>query len=160
MLIVGAGFGGICMGIKAKGAGLNLVILERAGDIGGTWRENVYPGCACDTRSHHYSFSFFMKSDWSRRFAGHAEILEYLHNAVDAFGLRNDIHLKQTVRALHFDEDSSFWSVKRNQVQHIVRALWFPPWASSINPPGPIFPVLRPSLESVCIRQHGIHLTT
>ncbi len=112
MLIVGAGFGGICMGIKAKGAGLSVVILERAGDIGGTWRENVYPGCACDTRSHHYSFSFFMKSDWSRRFAGHAEILEYLHNAVDAFELRDDIHFNQTVRALHFDEDSSTWSVK------------------------------------------------
>ena len=53
-----------------------------------------------------------MKSDWSRRFAGHAEILEYLHNAVDAFELRDDIHLNQTVRALHFDEDSSTWSVK------------------------------------------------
>ena len=112
MLIIGAGFSGICMGIKAKAAGLKVVILERAGDIGGTWRENVYPGCACDTHSHHYSFSFFMKSDWSRKFASHTEILEYLHGAVDAFGLRDDIHHNQTVRAIHFDESSSLWSAK------------------------------------------------
>jgi len=112
MLIIGAGFGGICMGIKAKAAGLNVVVLERADDIGGTWRENVYPGCACDTQSHHYSFSFFMKSDWARRFAGHAEILAYLHSAVDAFELRGDIRLNQTVRAAHFDEEASVWSVK------------------------------------------------
>ena len=104
MLIIGAGFGGICMGIKAKAAGLDVLILERANDIGGTWRENIYPGCACDTQSHHYSFSFFMKSDWSRRFAGHAEILEYLHSAVDAFDLRDDICLNHAVRAIHFDK--------------------------------------------------------
>ncbi|MGE4660082.1 MAG: NAD(P)-binding protein [Arenicellales bacterium] len=102
MLIIGAGFGGICMGIKAKAAGLDVLILERANDIGGTWRENIYPGCACDTQSHHYSFSFFMKSDWWRRFAGHAEILEYLHSAVDAFDLRDDNCLNHAVRAIHF----------------------------------------------------------
>ena len=112
MLIIGAGFGGICMGIKAKAAGLDVLILERANDIGGTWRENIYPGCACDTQSHHYSFSFFMKSDWSRRFAGHAEILAYLHSAVDAFDLRDDICLNHAVRAIHFDQDASIWSVK------------------------------------------------
>ena len=112
MLIIGAGFGGICMGIKAKAAGLSVLILERADDIGGTWRENVYPGCACDTQSHHYSFSFFMKSNWSRRFAGHAEILKYLHSAVDAFDLQGDIHLQQAVQAICFSEDTSIWSVK------------------------------------------------
>ena len=112
MLIIGAGFGGICMGIKAKAVGLSVLILERAEDIGGTWRENVYPGCACDTQSHHYSFSFFMKSNWSRRFAGHAEILEYLHSAVDAFDLQGDIRLQQAVQSIHFSQETSIWSVK------------------------------------------------
>ena len=65
--ILGAGPGGLCMGIRLKGEGFErFEILEKAGGVGGTWYHNRYPGCACDIPSHLYSFSFEIKSDWSR----------------------------------------------------------------------------------------------
>ncbi|HEY2578213.1 MAG TPA: NAD(P)-binding protein, partial [Streptosporangiaceae bacterium] len=67
VVIVGTGFSGIGMAIALKKSGVrNFVILEKADRVGGTWRENTYPGCACDIRSHLYSFSFEPKADWSR----------------------------------------------------------------------------------------------
>ena len=73
--IVGAGFSGLGLAIRLKQRGLeNFVILERANDIGGTWRDNTYPGCACDVPSHLYSFSFAPNPNWSRRFSPQREI--------------------------------------------------------------------------------------
>ena len=77
--IIGAGFSGICMGIKLLEAGIeDFFILERAAEVGGTWRDNEYPGCACDIPSHLYSFSFEPKADWSRLFPCQQEIQDYL----------------------------------------------------------------------------------
>ena len=68
--IIGAGPGGLCMGIKLKEAGFtNFTILEKSDQLGGTWNHNRYPGCACDIPSHLYSFSFEVKKDWSRPYA-------------------------------------------------------------------------------------------
>ena len=68
VVIVGTGFAGIAMAIALKQAGVrNFVILEKADRVGGTWRENTYPGCACDIRSHLYSYSFEPKADWKPR---------------------------------------------------------------------------------------------
>ena len=73
--IVGTGFSGLGLAIKLKQRGMeNFVILERANDIGGTWRDNIYPGCACDVPSHLYSFSFAPNPDWSRHFSPQREI--------------------------------------------------------------------------------------
>ena len=80
IVIVGSGFSGIGMGIFLKKAGRNdFLILEKAADIGGTWRDNNYPGAACDVPSHMYSFSFEQNPDWSRFYSGQAEILSLIH---------------------------------------------------------------------------------
>ncbi len=79
VIIIGAGPGGLCTAIKLQEAGIkDFVVLEKATDIGGTWWHNQYPGAECDVMSHLYSFSFELKRDWSRPFAGQAEILDYL----------------------------------------------------------------------------------
>ena len=76
--IIGAGHSGLCMGMRLKQAGLHdFVILEKAATLGGTWRDNTYPGASCDAPSFLYSFSFAQKTDWSRRFAWQAELLGY-----------------------------------------------------------------------------------
>ena len=78
-VIIGAGFGGLCAAIRFREEGIeDFVVLERDDEVGGTWRENTYPGCACDVPSHLYSFSFALNPDWSRSFAPQPEILDYL----------------------------------------------------------------------------------
>ena len=88
IVIVGAGFGGIGMGIALKKAGYHdFVILDKAQDLGGTWRDNQYPGCACDVPSPLYSYSFELNPDWSRLFAPQREIWDYLRKCVRKHGL-------------------------------------------------------------------------
>ena len=77
--VIGAGFGGLGTAIRLKQAGIDdFVVLERGDDIGGTWRDNSYPGCACDVPSHLYSYSFAPNPDWSRAFSSQPEIQAYL----------------------------------------------------------------------------------
>ena len=108
--IVGTGFSGLGMAIQLKKAGRNdFVILEKAHDVGGTWRENHYPGCACDVPSHLYSFSFEPNPNWTRRFAPQAEILEYLRGCADKYGVRSHIRFGCEVQRAEFDEDAQLW---------------------------------------------------
>jgi cation diffusion facilitator CzcD-associated flavoprotein CzcO len=112
VVIMGTGFSGIGMAIALKQAGLrNFVILEKADRVGGTWRENTYPGCACDIRSHLYSFSFEPKTDWSREFAPQPEILEYIEHCVDKFGLAPFIRFGAEVTGAEYDEPSAAWQI-------------------------------------------------
>ena len=84
IVIVGTGFSGIAMAVMLQKAGIeSFTLLEKAQDIGGTWRDNTYPGAACDVPSHLYSFSFEPKNDWSRAFSPQAEIKSYLDHCVD-----------------------------------------------------------------------------
>ena len=77
--IIGAGFSGLGMAIKLKQSGMtDFVVFERADDVGGTWRENTYPGCQCDVPSHLYSFSFALNSDWTRTYPLQSEIWDYM----------------------------------------------------------------------------------
>src|SRR6202035_1723927 len=79
VVIVGAGFGGVAAAIELRRHGFDdVTILERGRGIGGTWRDNTYPGCACDVPSHLYSFSFAQRGDWSRLCSPQDEILHYL----------------------------------------------------------------------------------
>jgi cation diffusion facilitator CzcD-associated flavoprotein CzcO len=88
IVIVGAGFGGIGMAIALKKAGYHdFVILDKAGDLGGTWRDNQYPGCACDVPSPLYSYSFELNPDWSHLFAPQQEIWDYLRNCARKYRL-------------------------------------------------------------------------
>ncbi|MCH2241330.1 MAG: NAD(P)/FAD-dependent oxidoreductase [Aquabacterium sp.] len=110
VLIIGTGFGGIGMAIRLKQAGIDdVVLLERGDDVGGCWRDNTYPGAACDVPSHLYSFSFEPKSDWSRRYAPQAEILAYLRGCADKHGLRSRIHTGEEVSELRWDAATSLW---------------------------------------------------
>ena len=86
--IIGSGFSGLAMGIRLKQAGVDdFLIFEKAGSVGGTWRDNHYPGCACDVQSHLYSFSFAPNPSWSRMFSPQPEIRRYLEHSAETFGL-------------------------------------------------------------------------
>ncbi|MGH7897011.1 MAG: flavin-containing monooxygenase, partial [Candidatus Binatia bacterium] len=111
--IVGTGFSGIAMGVMLKKAGIDsFTILEKAGDIGGTWRDNTYPGAACDVPSHLYSFSFEPKSDWSRSFSPQQEIQSYLRHCVAKYDLARHIRFKSEVTGAEFDEARGSWTVR------------------------------------------------
>jgi cation diffusion facilitator CzcD-associated flavoprotein CzcO len=110
--IVGAGFGGIGLGIRLREAGIeSFTILEKGDGIGGVWRDNSYPGLTCDIPSHLYSFSFEPKHDWSRRFPLRDEILVYLEHCVAKHRLRGHIRLGTEVASADFDEASGRWRI-------------------------------------------------
>jgi cation diffusion facilitator CzcD-associated flavoprotein CzcO len=113
IVIIGAGPGGLCMGIKLKEAGhQNFVILEKASGVGGTWYHNRYPGAACDVPSALYSFSFEVKHDWSRPFGTQPEILDYMEHCAQKYGLLPHLRLDTPVRAAHWDDVRSLWQVE------------------------------------------------
>jgi cation diffusion facilitator CzcD-associated flavoprotein CzcO len=110
--VIGAGFAGIGMGIQLKKAGFeNFTIFERAGEVGGTWRDNTYPGCACDVPSHVYSFSFELNPNWSRAFAESSEIQDYLLHCVEKYGLRPHLRLDTAISEAAFDADAGLWQL-------------------------------------------------
>ncbi len=104
--IIGAGFGGIAMGVRLVKAGItNFTIFDSWGDVGGTWLHNTYPGAAVDTPSHMYSFSF-RRYDWPRRFATQAELLEYLKTTVKEWGLDEHLELNTEITGVYWDDRS------------------------------------------------------
>ncbi len=110
--VIGAGFGGIGAGFRLRQAGqADFVILERASSVGGTWRDNTYPGCACDVPSHLYSFSFAPNPEWSHSFSRQPEIWQYLADVVDRYGLARHIHLGTEVRQARWDGAAARWRV-------------------------------------------------
>jgi cation diffusion facilitator CzcD-associated flavoprotein CzcO len=110
-LIIGTGFSGLGMGIALQNQGVDFLILEKADDIGGTWRDNTYPGCACDVPSHLYSFSFEPKADWKHLFSYWDEILDYLKGVTDKYGLRRYIVFNSLVDRAHWDDSEYCWHV-------------------------------------------------
>ena len=97
--IIGSGFAGLGMAIRLRERGEHdFLIFEKAGSVGGTWRDNHYPGCACDVQSHLYSFSFAPNPDWSRMFSTQPEIRAYLEHCTDRFGLRQHLRLHHELR--------------------------------------------------------------
>jgi len=113
VIIVGSGFAGLCMAIRLQQSGVSdFMVLEREGDVGGVWRDNTYPGIACDIESHLYSYSFAPNPDWSRTFAPQREILAYLRRCADTFGVRPKIRFRCGVVAATFDEEGGRWRVE------------------------------------------------
>ena len=110
VLIVGAGFAGLCMAMQLVRQGeRRFVILEQGHEVGGTWRDNRYPGCACDVPSHLYSYSFEPEPAWSRMYAGHAEIQAYLLRCTEKYGLREHLQLNTPLIEARFDENAQHW---------------------------------------------------
>jgi cation diffusion facilitator CzcD-associated flavoprotein CzcO len=111
VIVVGSGFGGIGMAIEIERRKLGTyVVLERAASLGGTWRDNSYPGAACDVPSSFYSYSF-APSDWSRRYATHDEILAYLEKTAESFAVTSRVRYNETVQTMTWDETSERWQV-------------------------------------------------
>ena len=113
--IVGAGFSGLGMAIKLKRAGVeDFVVLERTGDVGGTWNVNTYPGCQCDIPSHLYSFSFAPNPNWSRTYSRQPEIWEYLRRVSREQGIDPHIRFHHEVTAARWDEQAERWRIETN----------------------------------------------
>jgi cation diffusion facilitator CzcD-associated flavoprotein CzcO len=113
VLIVGTGFSGLGMAIALLREGrASFALLERAEDVGGTWRDNTYPGCACDIPSHLYSFSFEPKADWSRMYPPQPEIRAYLEMVAQKYGVMPFIRFGRTVEAMRYDDTGRFWRVR------------------------------------------------
>lgn len=113
VVVVGAGFGGIGTAIALKRAGISsFVVFERADDIGGVWRDNTYPGAACDIPSSLYSYSYAQERDWSRPCPSQAEIHEYLSRTADRFGVGGHIETGTGVAAADYDERRARWVVQ------------------------------------------------
>ena len=111
-IVIGAGFGGLCMGRALRRAGVEeFLILEKGSDVGGVWRDNTYPGAACDVPSHLYSFSFAPNPHWSHTFARQGEIHAYLQDCARRFGLTPHIRYRMEVASARFDEARALWEV-------------------------------------------------
>jgi cation diffusion facilitator CzcD-associated flavoprotein CzcO len=114
--IVGSGFSGLGAAIRLKQEGLaDFVILERAADVGGTWRDNTYPGCACDVASHLYSLSFAPNPDWTDRYSGQREIWRYLQKCANDFALGPHLRLEHEVRSAEWDESARRWRIETSR---------------------------------------------
>lgn len=111
-VVIGAGFSGVGAAIKLIERGIeDFVVLERSDEVGGTWRDNVYPGVACDIPSILYSYSFEPYA-WSKVFADGAEIQQYIEHVVAKWGVRRFVEFGQNVLALHYDESGGYWTIR------------------------------------------------
>lgn len=124
VLVVGAGFSGLGAAIRLAGEGVDdLVVLERGTDVGGTWRDNSYPGAACDVPSHLYSYSFAPNPDWSRAFSPQGEIYDYIRGVARRTGVREKIRFGVEVTAVDFDEPRGRWTVRTSEGSYDARVV-------------------------------------
>ncbi|MFM8862124.1 MAG: flavin-containing monooxygenase [Acidimicrobiia bacterium] len=143
LAIIGTGFGGLAAGRMARRRGIHsFVLLERSESVGGTWRDNTYPGCACDIPSALYSFSFAPNPEWSRRYPSQPEIRDYLEKVTDDFGLRDDIVFGFEVAELRWDDRAQRWSVSATDGR-VVEA------RSVISATGPLSQPSDPDIEGL-----------
>ncbi len=107
--VVGTGFAGLGAAIRLSQEGIEYAVLERADDVGGTWRDNHYPGCRCDVPSHLYSFSFAPNPEWSETYSPQPEIQAYLRRVADEYGVVDRIRFGHEVRDATWDDDAGHW---------------------------------------------------
>ncbi|MEU8080580.1 NAD(P)/FAD-dependent oxidoreductase [Catellatospora citrea] len=122
--IIGAGFGGIGTAIRLRGAGYrDFLVFDRGDEVGGTWRDNSYPGCACDVPSHLYSFSFVRNPGWSRSFSPQSEIWAYLRRCADEHGVRPHLRLGHEVYTAAWDADARLWRLDTSHGAYTAQIL-------------------------------------
>ena len=107
--VIGTGFAGLGASIALQRAGLDHIVLERAEDVGGTWRDNVYPGCRCDVPSHLYSFSFAPNPNWSETYSPQPEIFAYLRATAERYGVVDRVRFGAEVRDAEWVADAQHW---------------------------------------------------
>ena len=111
-LIVGSGFAGLCAAIQlTEDRETDFVVIERADDVGGTWRDNTYPGAACDVPSQLYSFSFAPNPHWTRSFSPQREIQAYLQRVARESGTLDRFRFGTTVEQAAWDDEARAWTV-------------------------------------------------
>src|SRR5262249_8994265 len=103
VVVIGAGYSGLDMAAKLKEAGLDFVVIEKNADVGGTWFENSYPGCAVDTPNHFYSYSFRLNPDWGHYFARRDEILGYIRTCYREMGIADRVRFQEEVVSARWD---------------------------------------------------------
>jgi cation diffusion facilitator CzcD-associated flavoprotein CzcO len=114
--VIGSGFGGLGAGIALRKRGVtNVALFERANELGGTWRDNRYPGCRCDVASALYSFSFAPNPKWSNTYSYQREIWQYLSDIADRYRLRELIKFDHDVSSIFFDSTAQLWRITTNQ---------------------------------------------
>lgn len=119
--IVGTGFSGLCLAIQLKRAGIDdFVLFERSDRIGGTWRDNTYPGACCDVPTMFYCFSFEQRTDWSRKWSPQSEILDYMEHCADKYGLRPHIRFDCEIEGARFDTATGRWRIRPRAGDEIV----------------------------------------
>ena len=121
VVILGTGFAGLGMAIRLQQSGIrDVLLLERGDSVGGTWRDNTYPGAACDIPSHLYSFSFELNPRWSRVYSRQPEIRAYLEHCTDRYGLRDRIRFGAEVVETRFDEGQTRWHIHTRDGRHFT----------------------------------------
>lgn len=134
VLILGAGLCGVAAAVELGRAGIDdVVIVERAGSVGGTWHHNTYPGCAVDIPSHVYSFSYALKPDWSRVYGTRAELEAYIGAVVDDFGVRDKVRLHTEVLDAQWDNADGRWNIVTDR--GVFRARFFVIAAGPLHDP-------------------------
>ncbi len=142
--IIGAGFAGIGAAIQLLKAGVDsFTIFERADEIGGTWRDNTYPGAACDVPSHVYSLSFEQNPAWSQRYAPSSEIQQYLLGIVEKWGLRRRLRLSTEIVEARFDEERGAWTLATDRGEHITGRVVLSAVGGLVDPSIPDIPGLE-----------------
>lgn len=121
VVIIGTGFAGIGMAIKLQQAGIHsFKLIERGDEVGGTWRDNTYPGCECDVQSHLYSLSFEPNTDWSKKYSTWREIRDYIIGVADKHKLREKIQFNTALNGADFDKESGTWQVKLSDGSKLI----------------------------------------
>lgn len=124
VLIIGAGISGIGAAIRLRQQGVdNFAVLEKAESLGGTWRDNTYPGCACDVPSALYSYSFAQKPDWSRLFAGQGEILAYVKDTAARHAVQAHIRYGEELLQAEWIESHNHWHVRTARAEYHARVV-------------------------------------
>jgi cation diffusion facilitator CzcD-associated flavoprotein CzcO len=147
VLIIGSGFGGIGLAIRLKRAGIDtFTILEKAATLGGTWRENTYPGAACDVPSMLYCLSTDPKTDWTRKWSGQSEIRAYMEDVARRNDLLRHVRFGVEVASARFDDDAATWTVRTTSGEELTADVLVTAVGQLHRPSIPAIP----GLESFC----------
>ncbi|WP_375198199.1 flavin-containing monooxygenase, partial [Sphingobium sp.] len=112
--VLGAGMSGLAAVAKLKEAGYtDIDLFEKSDGVGGTWRDNTYPGCGCDVPSHLYSYSFDLNPDWDYKWSLQPQILQYFEDFADKFGVRPHCHFNSEITDCSYDEASRTWTLTK-----------------------------------------------